>query len=47
MYNAPGIRVKIKKSRGNRRIARIVDAPHLPESEAVFVIIDVGIRDPE
>jgi len=47
LYHAPGIRVQLKKSRGNRRIARIVDAPHLPESEAVFVIIDVGIRDPE
>ncbi len=45
--HAPGIRVQLKKSRGNRRIARIVDAPHLPESEAVFVITDAGIRDPE
>ena len=47
LHHAPGIRVQLKKSRGNRRIARIVDAPHLPESEAVFVITDVGIRDPE
>jgi DNA repair protein RadA len=47
LYHAPGIRVQLKKSRGNRRIARIVDAPHLPESEAVFVITDVGVRDPE
>ena len=47
LYHAPGIRVQLKKSRGNRRIARIVDAPHLPESETVFVITDVGIRDPE
>jgi len=45
--HAPGIRVQLKKSRGNRRIARVVDAPHLPESEAVFVITDAGIRDPE
>jgi len=47
LYHAPGIRVQLKKSRGNRRIARIVDAPHLPESETVFAITDVGIRDPE
>ncbi len=47
LYHAPGVRVQLKKSRGNRRIARIVDAPHLPESEAVFVITDAGIRDPD
>jgi len=47
LYHAPGIRVQLKKSRGNRRIARVVDAPHLPESEAVFVITEAGIRDPE
>ncbi len=47
MYHAPGIRVQLKKSRGNKRIARVVDAPHLPEGEAVFVITEWGIRDPE
>ncbi len=47
LYHAPGIRVQLKKSRGNRRIARVVDAPHLPESEAVFTITEAGIRDPE
>ncbi|MEM4040550.1 MAG: DNA repair and recombination protein RadA, partial [Ignisphaera sp.] len=47
LYHAPGIRVQLKKSRGNRRIARIVDAPHLPEIETVFVITEAGIRDPE
>jgi DNA repair protein RadA len=47
LYHAPGVRVQLKKSRGNRRIARIVDAPHLPESEAVFMITEEGIRDPE
>jgi len=47
LAHAPGIRVQLRKSRGNKRIARIVDAPHLPEGEAVFVITDVGIRDIE
>ncbi|RLG85785.1 MAG: DNA repair and recombination protein RadA [Thermoprotei archaeon] len=47
LYHTPGVRVYLKKSRGSRRIARIVDAPHLPESETVFVITDEGIRDPE
>nr|BAB83908.1 homologue of the bacterial recA and yeast RAD51/DMC1 [Aeropyrum pernix] len=45
--HAPGVRVYLKKSRGNKRIARVVDAPHLPEGEAVFAITEWGIRDPE
>ncbi len=47
LYHTPGVRVQLKKSRGNKRIARVVDAPHLPESETVFVITEWGIRDPE
>ncbi|MGC9210452.1 MAG: DNA repair and recombination protein RadA [Acidilobus sp.] len=45
--HAPGIRVQLKKSRGNKRIARVVDAPHLPEGETVFAITEFGIRDAE
>ncbi|BCU67355.1 DNA repair and recombination protein RadA [Sulfolobales archaeon HS-7] len=47
LYHAPGVRIQLKKSRGNKRIARVVDAPHLPEGEAVFVITEEGIRDVE
>lgn len=47
LYHVPGIRVQVKKSRGNKRIARIVDAPHLPEGEVVFAITEEGIRDVE
>lgn len=47
LYHVPGIRVKLRKGKGNRRIARVVDAPHLPEGEAVFAITDEGIRDAE
>ncbi len=47
LYHAPGVRVQLRKSRGNKRIARVIDAPHLPEGEAVFVITDYGIMDPE
>ncbi len=46
LYHAPGVRVQLRKSRGNKRIARVVDAPHLPEGEAVFAITEWGIRDP-
>jgi len=47
LYHVPGIRIQIKKSRGNKRIARVVDAPHLPEGEVVFAITEEGIRDAE
>ncbi len=47
LAHTPGVRVQLRKAKGNRRIAKIVDAPHLPEGEAVFVIVDEGIRDPE
>lgn len=47
LYHAPGVRVQLKRSRGNKRIARIVDAPHLPEGETVFAITEWGIRDPD
>ena len=47
LYHTPGVRIQLRKSKGNKRIARVVDAPHLPEGEAVFVITDEGIRDPE
>jgi len=47
LYHAPGVRVQLRKSRGNKRIARVVDAPHLPEGEAVFAITENGIKDAE
>ncbi len=47
LAHAPGVRIQLRKSRGNRRIARVVDAPHLPEGEAVFAITEEGIRDLE
>ena len=38
-------RIYLRKSKGPKRIARLIDSPHLPEGEAVFSIIDKGIRD--
>ena len=40
-------RLYVRKSKGNTRIARIVDSPNLPEGEAVYIITPEGIRDPE
>jgi DNA repair protein RadA len=38
-------RVYLRKSKGNQRIARLVDSPHLPESEILFVIEESGVSD--
>ena len=45
LYHVPGIRVQLRKSKGNKRIAKVVDAPHLPEGEVVFMITPDGVRD--
>ncbi|MFW9940611.1 MAG: DNA repair and recombination protein RadA [Candidatus Thorarchaeota archaeon] len=39
------IRVYLRKGKGEQRIAKIVDAPHLPEGEAIFSITESGISD--
>lgn len=38
-------RVYLRKSKGNQRIARLVDSPYLPESEILFVIDEAGVLD--
>lgn len=38
-------RLYLRKSKGEKRIARLVDSPNLPEAEAVFRVSKVGIRD--
>ncbi|TXT62569.1 MAG: DNA repair and recombination protein RadA [Promethearchaeota archaeon] len=39
------IRIYLRKGKGEQRVAKIVDAPHLPEGEAVFSITGNGISD--
>ena len=39
------IRIYLRKGKGEQRVAKIVDAPHLPEGEAVFSITENGITD--
>ncbi len=39
------IRIYLRKGKGEQRVAKIVDAPHLPEGEAVFSITGNGITD--
>jgi DNA repair protein RadA len=39
------IRVYLRKGKGEQRVAKIVDAPNLPEGEAVFAIRESGITE--
>jgi DNA repair protein RadA len=43
--HAATYRVYLRKSKGERRIARLIDSPHLPEGEAVFTVTTDGIKD--
>jgi DNA repair protein RadA len=38
-------RIYLRKSKGNKRIARLIDSPNLPEAEAVFAVTEDGVRD--
>jgi DNA repair protein RadA len=38
-------RIYLRKSKGPKRIARLIDSPHLPEGEAVFTVNEKGITD--
>lgn len=38
-------RLYLRKSKGEKRIARLVDSPNLPEAEAVFTVSSAGIHD--
>ncbi len=38
-------RLYLRKSKGDKRIARLVDSPHLPDGEAVITVLGEGIRD--
>ena len=39
------IRIYLRKGKGEQRVAKVVDAPHLPEEDAVFSITEDGITD--
>lgn len=39
------IRLYLRKGKGEQRIVRVVDAPNLPEEEAIFSITEDGIKD--
>jgi DNA repair protein RadA len=43
--HAAQTRVYLRKSKGERRIATLIDSPYLPEGEALFTIVANGIAD--
>ncbi len=45
LHHAATFRIYLRKGKGDKRIARLVDSPHLPDGEAVFRITPEGIRD--
>ena len=45
MAHAATFRIYVRKSKGTKRIARLIDSPSLPEGEAVFNVVEEGIRD--
>jgi DNA repair protein RadA len=38
-------RVYLRKGKKNTRVARMIDSPHLPEGEVVFVVDEEGLKD--
>jgi DNA repair protein RadA len=38
-------RLYLRKSKGEKRIARLVDSPNLPEGEAIFSVTMEGLKD--
>ena len=43
--HAATFRIYLRKSKGGKRIARLIDSPNLPEAEAVFTVSEDGITD--
>lgn len=43
--HAATYRLYLRKSKGGKRIARLIDSPNLPEAEAVISVGEDGIRD--
>ena len=43
--HASQFRIYLRKGKGDKRIARLIDSPYLPEGEAVFKISAKGIED--
>jgi len=45
LAHAATYRLFLRKSKGSKRIARLIDSPDLPEGEAVFEVVASGVTD--
>ncbi|NOR84622.1 DNA repair and recombination protein RadA [archaeon] len=45
LHHASAFRIYLRKSKGSKRVAKLVDSPNLPDGEAVFNIVNDGVRD--
>jgi DNA repair protein RadA len=45
LAHAATFRLYLRKSREQKRVAKLIDAPSLPDSETVFKVTEEGIRD--
>ena len=45
IFHASTTRIILKKGKRDQRIAKVIDAPHLPEGEVIFCIRENGIED--
>jgi DNA repair protein RadA len=45
LAHASTFRLYLRKAKGGRRIARLVDSPNLPDGECVYQVTEDGLRD--
>ena len=45
LAHASTFRLYLRKAKGGRRIARLVDSPNLPDGECVYQVTEEGLRD--
>ena len=38
-------RVYLRKGKKGSRVAKLIDSPHLPDSECIFIVKEEGVRD--
>jgi len=43
--HASKYRVYLRKGREGKRVAKLIDAPHLPDAEVVFMVDETGVHD--
>ena len=45
LIHAATYRLFLRRGKGGKRVARLIDSPDLPEGEAIFGLTSEGVRD--